>query len=124
MVRLPASRKIVLTSRKVAKIIANFAADKKAENILVLDVRRVVNFCDYSIICSATSARHVQAIADGIIDGLEEQDMKVKWHAGTKNSPWALIDLGDLVIHVFEEKVREFYNLEYLWQDAKKITWK
>ncbi len=86
-------------------------------------MRKVVNFCDYFVICSGTSSRQVAAIADGIDDGLRGLGMKVRHKQGFKDSTWGLLDLGDVVVHIFETDTREFYGLEYLWQDAPKIQW-
>ena len=86
-------------------------------------MRKVANFCDYFVVCSATSERQVRAIADGIAEGLEEKGMKVRLKQGLKSSTWVLLDSGDVVTHVFESEAREFYGLEYLWQDAVKVDW-
>lgn len=83
----------------------------------------MVNFCDYFVVISATSARHAQAIADGIEEGLLKGGLKVRYKEGLKSSNWVLIDLGDVVIHIFEAQTRKFYGLEHLWQDAVKIEW-
>ena len=116
-------RKASLTSRQLAKRIAELALDKKAEDIVVLDMRKLVNFCDYFVICSGTSNRHAQAVADGIEEGLQDMGLNVKISSGMHRSAWVVCDLGDVVAHVFETSVREFYNLEYLWREAKHLTW-
>ena len=115
-------RKASLTSRQLAKRIAELALDKKAEDIVVLDMRKRVNFCDYFVICSGTSVRHAQAVASGIEEGLQEDGLKAKLSQRMGQS-WIVYDLGDVVVHVFEKNVREFYNLEYLWREAKTIKW-
>ena len=91
-------------------------------------MRQLVNFCDYFVIATGTSDRHVQAIAQGIDDEFDQ--MGVKAHLGKHRKTagptaeqagegaWVLLDLGDVVIHIFEPHSREFYGLEYLWQDA------
>ncbi len=86
-------------------------------------MRKLVNFCDYFVICSADSDRHVAAIVNGIEDGLSKLDLKVRHKQGVNVSTWALLDLGDIVVHVFEGEARQFYGLEHLWQDAPKIKW-
>ena len=115
-------RKASLTSRQLAKRIAELALDKKAEDIVVLDMRKLVNFCDFFVISSGTSVRHAQAVAEGIEEGLRQTGLKAKLSQRMGQS-WIVYDLGDVVVHVFETNVREFYNLEYLWRDAKKIKW-
>lgn len=107
----------------LARAIANFASDKKAEDILVLDMREVVNFCDYFVISSGNTDRHVKAIADGIEEGLRDSGIKIKLREGLKQCDWVILDAGDVVVHTFVNDLREFYGLEYLWQEAKKIKW-
>ncbi|MBM3248744.1 MAG: ribosome silencing factor [Candidatus Omnitrophica bacterium] len=104
-------------------LVADFASSKKAEKIVILDMRKVANFCDFFIVCSGSSDRRVKAIADGIIDGLEAKSVHIHHAEGREQAKWIVIDLGDILIHIFEEKVRDFYNLEHLWQDAKKIAY-
>ena len=113
-----------MTSRNKAKLIAELAYDKKAEDIVILDMRRIVNFCDYFVVISGTSERHAQAIANGIEEGLRDTGIKVRYREGIKSSKWVLIDLGDVVTHIFETETREFYGLEHLWQDAPRVNWK
>ena len=86
-------------------------------------MRRVVNFCDYFVVISGTSERHAQAIADGIEEGLLDAGLKVRYKEGLKSSRWVLVDMGDVVTHIFETQTREFYGLEHLWQDAARVTW-
>lgn len=112
-----------LTSRQIAQSIARFAFDKKAEDIVILDMRRAANFCDYFVICSATSERRISGIMDGITDGLEKLGLPQK-SRGSRDGKWVLLDLGDIAVHVFESETRLFYGLEYLWQDAPRIGWK
>ena len=128
----------------LAKKIARLAVDKKAENIVILDMRGVVNFCDYFVICSGSGSRHVKAVADGIDDGLHELGLKAKFKQGIESvgksrsfsmansenyfsderrGHWVLLDMGDVVTHVFEADSRDFYGLEFLWQGAVKIDW-
>ena len=106
----------------------------------------VVNFCDYFVICTGTSSRHVKAIADGIDEGLHTFGIKIKFKQGLdaasrskafsfanarEGGPsvlpdagnWVLLDMGDVVVHVFEGDSREFYGLEHLWQEAKQVDW-
>lgn len=113
-----------MTSRNKAKLIAELAYDKKAEDIVILDMRRAVNFCDYFVVMSGASERHVQAIAAGIEEGLLECGLQVRYKEGLKSSRWVLVDMGDVVTHIFELQTREFYGLEHLWQEAGRINWK
>ena len=84
-------------------------------------MRKVANFCDYFVICSGTSDRQVKAIANGIEEGLHEHGISIPKRQGAKDAQWIILDLSDVIVHVFQEHAREFYSLEHLWQDAKKI---
>ena len=116
------AKKASLTPRNTAKLIAGFASDKKAEDILVLDMRQKVNFCDYFVICSGNTDRHVRAIADGIDEALEQIGQKTRFEPRGQ-SLWVVLDLGDVIVHVFQKQMRQFYRLEYLWREAKKVSW-
>jgi len=110
-----------LTSRKTAKLVAEFASDKKAEDIVILDMRKLVNFCDFFVICSGNTDRQVRAIAENIDDEFKKLGMALRFKQGLKASDWVVFDAGDVVVHVFQKDVREFYGLEYLWQEAKEV---
>lgn len=110
-------------AKKNIALIAELALDKKAEHLIVLDVRKLANFCDYFVICSGNSDRQVKAIADNIRDGLEKAGRGIPRPQGLKDGKWVIVDSGDIIIHVFEKETREFYGLEHLWQAGKKIDW-
>ena len=114
-------KKASLTSRKTAKLIAEFASDKKAQDIVILDMRKLVNFCDYFVICSGNTVRQVRAIAEHIDDEFKKLGRALRFKQGFKASEWVIFDAGDVVAHVFVKDVREFYGLEYLWQEAKEV---
>ncbi|MBI3952037.1 MAG: ribosome silencing factor [Acidobacteria bacterium] len=97
------------------------AREKKAVNLTVLDLRKVTSFADYFLICSGTSTRQVQAIVDAILEKLREAGTRPLHVEGYEVAEWTLIDFGDLIVHVFSESAREFYDLERLWRDAKRI---
>jgi len=120
---VPAIKQASISSRNITKSIAKFASDKKAEDIVVLDMRKLINFCDYFVICSGTSDRHVGAIADHIEEELSKRGHRIKATLGMRKSNWIVFDTGDVVTHIFQKQVREFYNLEGLWQEAKAINW-
>ena len=86
-------------------------------------MRKVVNFCDFFVICSGSSTRHVSAIADDVQEQLVKLGMPVYHKQGLQDARWVILDLGSVVLHVFEPEAREFYNLEYLWQEAKEVSW-
>jgi ribosome-associated protein len=94
---------------------------KKALNVVALDVSELTSFADVFIICSGRSNRQVSAIAEFIQSDLKKQKIRPLSVEGTKDGHWVLLDYGHVIIHVFYEPVREFYDLEGLWSDAKRI---
>ena len=98
------------------------ASEKKAQNLVVLDVADLTSIADAFIICSGSSNRQVNAIADSIVVNLKKQEIKPLSVEGTGEGHWVLLDYGHVIIHVFYEPVREFFDLEGLWVDAKRIT--
>ncbi|WP_086331947.1 ribosome silencing factor [Candidatus Enterococcus mansonii] len=102
--------------------IAVKAADsKRAEEIVALDVHEISLLADYFMICQATSERQINAIVDEIIEKEEEAKVEVKRVEGKDGGKWILIDLGDVIVHVFQSSERSFYNLEKLWSDAPMV---
>jgi len=87
-------------------------------------MHKVANFCKFFVICSGTSDRHVKTIADAIEEALGQKGLKPLHVEGKADAAWVLLDFGDIVAHVFQKDVRDFYSLEHLWQDAPKISWK
>lgn len=110
-----------MNSKEKAVYIANLAAEKKAEGIVALDIQKISSIADYIIICVGTSDRHVQAIAESIEQGLKKKNISPIGREGIRDGRWALIDYGDIVVHVFYEPVRDFYNLEGLWAEAPRL---
>ena len=94
---------------------------RKAINLVVLDVADLTSYADIFIICSGRSNRQVSAIADFIKTELKKHKIMPLGVEGTKDGHWVLLDYGHVIIHVFFEPVREFYDLEGLWADAKRI---
>lgn len=100
---------------------ANAAADKKAKDILVLDIQSLTPMADYFVICSANSGTQVEAIARAVRDKMGELGIGCKATEGMDEARWVLLDFGDLVVHVFRPEEREFYHLERLWGDARQV---
>jgi ribosome-associated protein len=100
----------------------NAILGRKATNVVVLDVSDLTSYADVFIICSGRSNRQVSAIANYVKTDLKKLDIKPLSVEGTKDGHWVLLDYGHVIIHVFYEPVREFYDLEGLWADAKRIT--
>ena len=86
-------------------------------------MRKVVNFCDFFVICSGNSDRHAKTIAEAIEEALSKKGLKPLHIEGKKESNWILLDFGSTVAHIFQKDIRAFYSLEHLWQDAPKINW-
>lgn len=111
-----------LKPKKVAILAAQAAKDKKAHNIIILDLKELSAITDYFVICSGDSDLHVKAIANQIVEDLEKQD-ESPWHVeGHSHANWILLDYVDVVVHVFYQKIREYYALERLWGDAPMQT--
>lgn len=100
---------------------ARAALDKRAENVRVLDLTQVSSFTDYFVILSGQSDRQVQAICDSISTRLKSVGHRPLSIEGLSEGRWVVIDLGDVVVHVFLDALREYYDLENLWADAPKI---
>jgi ribosome-associated protein len=97
------------------------AEDKKAADMVVLDLRKAAGFTDFFLICSGNNARQIRAIADAIIDALAAQGSRPAHVEGYDRSEWVLIDYFDFVVHVFTPETRMFYGLERLWGNAEPV---
>ena len=107
---------------ELAKKIVEVAADKQATDVVLLDTRKICSFADYFVICSGESERQLEAIHRAIIDALKEEGDVYFRSEGTAASGWVLLDLGNIVVHIFASAVREFYQLEALWSAAPVIV--
>ncbi|MBR1419587.1 MAG: ribosome silencing factor [Selenomonadaceae bacterium] len=103
---------------EICKIACHAASEKKARDIVVLDMREISLQADFFVICSANTATQVRAIVDNIEEKLEESEVKLSHREGYQSGEWVLLDFGDVVAHVFKTDAREFYSLEKLWSDA------
>ncbi|OEH84679.1 ribosome silencing factor [Desulfuribacillus stibiiarsenatis] len=104
------------------KRIVYLIEDKKAEDIVILDIEGLSVISDYFVICTGRSVTQVKAIADHVMDTLKQEDgIMTRGVEGQREGKWVLVDFGDVIIHVFRQEEREFYNLERLWGDAKLI---
>jgi ribosome-associated protein len=109
------------TAQRVREAVSA-AEDRKAVELKVLHLQKVSDFTDYFIICSGTSERQVQAIADAVQERLRSNRVRPMHVEGYNRGQWVLLDYGDLVVHVFQEEPRHFYALERLWGDAPDVT--
>jgi ribosome-associated protein len=111
-----------MDSKKLAQLCRDYADNKKAENIVVLDVSELSSVADYFVICSGTSEPHLRAIADEITNRLrEDHDLRPRAIDGTLQTAWIVMDFFDVIVHVMKADVREKYNLEALWGDAPRV---
>ena len=97
------------------------AEDKKAVDLVVLDLRKAAGFTDFFVIASGTNARQVRAIADGVMEALAADGVKPAHVEGYDRSEWILLDYFDFIVHVFGPETRLFYGLERLWGNAEKV---
>jgi len=111
-----------ITGRKIAKLAADAAEEKKAVNVVILNLRSLNFFAEYFVIAGGESDVQVRAIADNIDRILGKNGIRVHHVEGDKKSRWILLDCGDVVIHVFHQEERRFYSLERLWGDARQVN--
>ena len=104
-----------------ALLLTRFALEKKARDLVVMEVRDVTSIGDYFIICSGSSDRQVQSIAQGIEENLSEAGHPPLSVEGVHRGHWVLMDFSDVIVHIFYEPVREFYDLEGLWGHAPRV---
>ena len=106
---------------ELARAIVDAAENKKASNIMLLDIRKVSTISDYFVICSGNSERQVKAIARDIEDELDKQDMSLRHREGLEEGRWVLLDYGDVIVHIFTPAERDYYRLEKLWSNAQTV---
>ena len=97
------------------------ASDKKGLDVVVMDLREVATFTNYFVIVSGTNERQVQAISDEIFERLKKAGTPPARVEGRQTAEWILLDFGDFIVHVFDDKARKFYDLERLWREAKRV---
>ena len=111
-----------MDSKKLALLCRELADNRKAENIVVLNVREVSSITDYFVIASANSEPHLRAISDEIQDRLrEDYGLRPRAVDGTLHAAWLVLDYFDVIVHIMRTDVREHYNLEGLWGDAPRV---
>jgi len=111
-----------MDSRKLASLCRELADNKKAEDIVILDVRQLSSVTDYFVIASGTSEPHLRAIVDEITEKLrDEEQLRPRAIDGTYHAAWVVLDYFDVIVHVMRHDVRERYDLETLWGDAPRV---
>lgn len=113
-----------MTSQQIAHFIADALADKKATDITILDVHDLVGYTDVFVVCTGRSDRLVKALAEHV-ERMVRTELRLHpiGVEGVERGVWALIDLGDVVVHIFREHERVFYDLEGLWEDAPRVPY-
>jgi ribosome-associated protein len=110
-----------LKTNQLAQRAAELAWEKKGNDIVILDVKKLTDVTDYFVIISGESEPHVKALSDYLEEKLEQEENKV-WHReGYSNLNWVLLDYVDVVVHIFKDQTRQYYQLEKLWGDARII---
>lgn len=110
-----------MSVQEIAQLAAHAAEDKKAGDVVILDIQGLSVIADYFVICHGNSETQVQAIATEIKKKMSEHHVNLIGMEGYDEARWVLVDIGDVVVHVFHRDEREFYNLERLWGDAKVV---
>lgn len=114
----PASERAALD---IARRVVELAEDKKAAEIVLLDLNGLTTLADYFVICSGGSERQLDAIADSIISGLRDEGIRPIGREGTPASHWILVDFGYVIVHIFTPPERDFYSLEKHWSEARTV---
>ncbi|MDD4169944.1 MAG: ribosome silencing factor [Desulfotomaculaceae bacterium] len=110
-----------LSPQAMVNIAVQAAKDKKAQDLIVLDIAEISIIADYFVICSGRSNIQVQAIAENVQEALEKEGVTALRREGLREGTWVLLDYGDVIVHVFQEAERQFYKLERLWGDARVV---
>ena len=118
----PGGKRIIEAAEK-AKNVARAASEGKAEDIVILDVRKVSNVTDYYVICSGASQTHLRALAKRFEDLMDSAGVKTAHVDGYSSSGWLVLDYGDVIVHAMLNESRRYYELERLWGDAPVVAW-
>ena len=121
MVKAEKLEKVAAALPRQIETVLQAAEDKKAVDLVVLDLRKAAGFTDFFVMASGTNTRQVRAIADGVMDALAKDGVKPAHVEGYDRSEWILLDYFDFVVHVFAPDTRVFYGLERLWGNADRI---
>ncbi|MGH2346379.1 MAG: ribosome silencing factor [Chloroflexota bacterium] len=105
-----------------ARLMVDAAADKKAQDIVLLDVKSFSSLADYFIVCSASVERQIRAIAEGIEEALDAVQVPPYRREGTPADGWVLLDYGDVIVHILSTEQRDYYRLEQLWEQAHLVV--
>ncbi|WP_295746921.1 ribosome silencing factor [uncultured Limosilactobacillus sp.] len=110
-----------MDSKKTLELVVKAADGRRAEDIVAMKVDQISPMADYFVVMTGGSNRQVQAITNAIVEMAHEQQLEIGSVEGKNAAQWVLVDLGDVVVHIFREETRQFYNLEKLWSDAPLV---
>jgi ribosome-associated protein len=110
-----------MNEKKLAEICASLCQEKKAENVVILDLENRSSVADYFVICSGYSDRQVAAVAEHVFRKMQEMGIKARSKEGLSEGRWALLDFGSVIVHVFQDQLRDYFHIESLWADAPRI---
>jgi ribosome-associated protein len=110
-----------LNPLELAHTIVNALEDKKGENIVLMDLQKVASFTDYFVLCSGTSDRMLDALADGVLETAREVHQVKGRREGRASAGWVVVDFGSVIVHLFAPETRDFYKLEELWKEGKVL---
>ena len=111
-----------LSALETARLMVDAASDKKAQDIILLDVRKISSLADYFVICSAAVERQIRAVAEGVEEALDAHNTPPFRREGTPDDGWVLLDYGDVIMHILNVEQRNFYKLEQLWESAPVVV--
>ena len=111
----------VMASQEKALLVAQWLDEKQGENLTILDVAEISPVTDMTIVASARGVKHAKALAENILDRAAEENIEFLSMEGQKTGEWILVDLNDVLVHVFLDELREFYNIEGMWSEAPRV---
>ena len=114
---------VLLDPGQLARAAADVAYDKKASDVLLLDIHELTTIADYFVICNGNNTRQIAAIAEAIEDELKKQGAQLLYREGVAETGWLILDYGDIIVHIFGPREREYYRLERLWSEAKTVVY-
>lgn len=111
----------VMPSKEKALLVSKWLDDKQGENIVIMDVTGISSVTDMTLVVSARGVKHAKALAENLLDKAAEKGIEFLGMEGQKTGEWVLVDFNDVLVHVFIDELREFYNIEGMWSEAPRI---
>jgi ribosome-associated protein len=118
----PPNERLPLEPEDAVMLAAQVASEKKAADIVLLDLKTAASFTEFFLICSGTNPRHVQALSNAVEEELRKAGKRPLHTEGYSSAEWILLDYGDFIVHIFSNASRRFYDLERLWRDARRVA--